>query len=278
MPRSLSLPFLAIAPLALACGGSPSSGSPGSGAAHTAAANAPTEPDALIVCPSGETLEGADVSSHDGTVDWAALKASGRSFAFARVADGSTFLDPTFTDNWQAMKSNGFVRGPYQYFRAAESAFAQASVLLAAIEAAGPLEPGDLPPVLDLETTDGETDAVVIAGAQEWLAAVRAGTGREPIIYTASGFWNYESGLPSLAWLGTLWIANWGVSCPALATGYTGWQFWQYDDKGTAPGLGSNDADLDRFNGSLADLQALAARSTVQTGAIAGVGEAWGAK
>ncbi len=277
MSRSLApllVALLATAPLALACGEAPS-GSAGDGQPH---ATTTTDPDALIVCPSGETLEGADVSSYDGAVDWAALKASGRSFAFARVADGSTFLDATFPDNWQAMKINGFVRGPYQYFRAAESGFAQASVLLAAIEAAGSLEPGDLPPVLDLETTDGETDAVVIAGAQEWLAAVRAATGREPILYTASGFWNYESGYSSLAWLGSLWIANWDVSCPALATGYTGWQFWQYDDKGTAPGLGSDDADLDRFNGSLADLRALAAMSTVRTGAIAGVGEAWGAQ
>ena len=274
MTRSLALLFMATAPLALACGEA-SSGSAGRGDAQPTAT---TEPDALIVCPTGETLEGADVSSYDGAVDWAALKASGRSFAFARVADGSTFLDPTFPDNWQAMKINGFVRGPYQYFRAAESAFAQASVLLATIEAAGALEPGDLPPVLDLETTDGETDAVVIAGAQEWLAAVRAATGREPIVYTAPGFWNDEDGYASLAWLGTLWIADWDVSCPALATGYTGWQFWQYDDKGTAPGLGADDADLDRFNGSLADLQALAAMSTVQAGAIAGVGEAWGEK
>ena len=98
---------------------------------------------------------------------------------------------------------------------------------------------------------------------------MRAGTGREPILYTEPGFWNYESGFPSLAWLGTLWIANWQVSCPTLAAGFTGWQFWQYDDKGTAPGLGSNDADLDKFNGTLDDLHALAAMSTLRPGAIA---------
>ena len=235
-----------------------------------------TEEDALTVCPTGATVEGADVSYYDGTVDWAALRASGRVFAIARVADGSTYLDPTFAANWQGMKANGFVRGTYQYFRAAESGVAQANVLLAAIAAAGPLEPGDLPPTLDLETTDGESDAVIVERAQDWLATVRAATGREPVLYTAPGFWNYEAGLPSLAWLGSLWIANWDVTCPSLATGFTGWQFWQYDDKGTAPGLGSDDADLDRFNGSVADLQALAAKSTVQAEPTAGLGEAWG--
>ncbi len=232
----------------------------------------PTTADSLS-CPTGTTLEGADVSYYDGTIDWAALKASGRTFAIARVADGSTYVDPTFATNWAAMKTNGFVRGAYQFFRADEPAAAQASLLLATM---GPLDPDDLPPTLDLEIADSESAAVIVQRAQEWLAIVRAGTGREPIIYTEPGFWNYESGFPSLAWLGTLWIANWQVSCPTLATGFTSWQFWQYDDKGTAPGLGSDDADLDRFNGTLDDLHALAAKSTLRPGPIATVGEAWG--
>src|SRR5689334_4082308 len=64
------------------------------------------------------TLTGVDVSWHNGNVDWKKVKASGRSFAFARVSDGLTNLDPEFNGHWPAMKKAGLIRGAYQYFRA----------------------------------------------------------------------------------------------------------------------------------------------------------------
>jgi lysozyme len=109
----------------------------------------------LRTCAKGPTLEGIDVSYYQGTVNWTSVKASGKSFAFARVSDGLSYPDTKFATNWPAMKSAGIVRGAYQYFRPSADANAQAQLMLDKIKAAGGLQLGDLPPVLDLETDSG---------------------------------------------------------------------------------------------------------------------------
>src|SRR6476619_4455511 len=70
----------------------------------------------VTVCPGKSTLLGVDVSTYQGTIDWAKVKASGRAFAITRVGDGLGG-DNTFDANWAGIKANGMVRGAYQYFR-----------------------------------------------------------------------------------------------------------------------------------------------------------------
>lgn len=211
---------------------------------------------ALRVCAAGPTVEGLDVSYYQGSVDWAAVKRSGRAFAFTRVSDGTTFRDPTFARNWAALKQNGLIRGVYQYFRASEDPIAQADLLLDAI---GALEPGDLPPVLDLETSDGMSSSTVIARAAAWVSRVEAATGRSPIIYTSIGYWETlpASGTAQFA-KRPLWVANYGVSCPHVPDTWSTWRFWQYSESGSVPGA-SGGIDVNVWNGTLDELRAFAA-------------------
>ena len=74
----------------------------------------------LVVCPSGPTVEGVDVSYYQGNIDWDAVWGSGRDFAVARVNDGN-FMDPQFDTYWSGMKAAGLIRGAYQFFRPAMS-------------------------------------------------------------------------------------------------------------------------------------------------------------
>ncbi|HEY8040822.1 MAG TPA: GH25 family lysozyme [Polyangiaceae bacterium] len=228
-------------------------------AAIAACGGAPGEPSAsrgeeVTSCPGGSTVEGIDVSKYDGTIDWSAVLASGRAFAFIRVSDGLTHFDPTFDTNWANAAAAGVFRGVYQFFRPGEDATAQADLLLSHL---GNLGPGDLPPVLDVEVTDGVSGSAIRAGVDAWSAHVRQATGRQPIVYTAPGFWASVGGGPEDD---TLWVANWGVSCPKLASSWSSWKFWQYSDTGKVPGI-TGDVDLDRFDGTLADLTAYAGGS-----------------
>jgi GH25 family lysozyme M1 (1,4-beta-N-acetylmuramidase) len=209
----------------------------------------------LSVCPGASTLEGVDVSTYDGTVDWAQVKASGRAFAITRVGDGLGG-DDTFDANWAGIKAAGMVRGAYQYFRASDDPIKQADILLGKI---GTPQNGDLPPTLDLEVTDGQTASVVVTKVKQWLAHVQAATGRTPMIYTSPGFWP-SLGSPDLSTY-VLWVAHWGTTCPTMPTGWSTWQFHQYSDTGTVAGIGSN-VDLDVFDGDQAALDGIASNGT----------------
>ncbi|HEX3346420.1 MAG TPA: GH25 family lysozyme, partial [Polyangiaceae bacterium] len=47
-----------------------------------------TTSEATTVCAAGTTVKGVDVSSYQGTINWASVKAAGIDFAFARISDG----------------------------------------------------------------------------------------------------------------------------------------------------------------------------------------------
>ena len=212
--------------------------------------------DELRVCASGATLKGIDVSSYQGSVDWAKVKSSGRAFSFARVSDGTAHIDSKFASNWPKMKSAGLTRGAYQFFRPARDPSAQAQVFLDHLASAGGLKAGDLPPVLDLETADGVASATVVSRAKTWLNKVQSALGIKPIIYTGK---NMESVIGNSFSSYLLWVANYGVSCPNLPNAWSSWKFWQSSDSGSVSGIGGA-VDVDTFNGSATALKAITLR------------------
>jgi lysozyme len=214
---------------------------------------------ALSVCPAAATVAGVDTSSWQGAIDWAAVKSSGRAFAIARVSDGLDFPDARFAADWPAIKSAGLIRGVYQFFRPAQDPLAQADFLVAQLARQGALGAGDLPAILDVETTDGQPASVVVARMQAWLDRVAARTGKRPMIYTAA----FMSSVLSTSFASyPLWVANYGVTCPRLPAGWSAWRIWQSGDQGRVPGI-SGGVDVDVFDGTLADLQAFAGGGAV---------------
>jgi lysozyme len=218
---------------------------------------------ALSVCTKGPSLRGVDVSVYQHTVDWKAVKGAGNTFAFIRVSDGATTSDTEFAKNWPNSKKEGVVRGAYQFFRPAQDPTAQVTLFLAKIQAAGGLAKGDLPPVLDLETADKQTNATVVARALSWLTQMEAKTGIRPIVYTAAFM---SSVLGSNFSKYPLWVANYGVKCPTMPSGWTDWQFWQDSSTGKVAGI-TGAVDTDFFNGDLAALTKMTLTSNIDVDA-----------
>lgn len=206
-----------------------------------------------IVCPAGQIVEGIDVSVWQADIDWESVKAAGVQYAFARAAY-STSKDDYFDQNWAGMKAAGVIRGAYQYWRPDKDPIAQADALLAIM---GPLEPGDLPPVIDVEETDGVGPVTLTDRLGQWLQHVEAAIGRKPIIYSGKYFW--QDNVQSKAFLDyPYWIPNYSLECPNLPNGYwPDWQFFQYTSTGHVNGVSGN-VDRDQWNGTLQDLQAFA--------------------
>ncbi|HLL75412.1 MAG TPA: GH25 family lysozyme [Pyrinomonadaceae bacterium] len=202
---------------------------------------------------SSSRLNGIDVSKYQPNVNWPDVRQAGYAFAFARATYGSGQVDAYFNSHWQGMKGAGVVRGPYHFFVTADDATAQADLFVQTVKAAGGILPGDLPPVIDVEADSG-TGANLVGGVQTWLDIVEQQLGRTPIIYTAPAFWNEN--LNGSFGRYPLWVAEYGVSSPKRVNGWDGWTFWQHSESGSVPGI-SGSVDLDYFNGSPADLEAL---------------------
>jgi lysozyme len=196
-----------------------------------------------------------DVSYYEGTIDWTAAHASGIAFAFIRVSDGTAFHDPKFASYWSAAKAAGVIRGPYQFFRPTQNVMAQADLLISAI--GGTYTPGDLPPVIDVEDTGGLGPSVVASRVRQWVDRVHAALGVTPIIYTGKYFWRDQVGGPTSFASNPLWIAQYTTLCPDLPAPWSTWTFWQHSETGSVAGI-SGHVDLDKFNGTLADLTAFA--------------------
>jgi lysozyme len=216
------------------------------------------------VCGGSTTVKGIDVSKYQATVDWQAVKGAGVEFAFARVSDGVNNPDAYFAGNWTGMQQAGIIRGAYQYFRPAQDPQAQAQLLIQAIQNAGGLDPKDLPPVIDVETSSGVSGSALAAKMDVWLNAVEQAFNRKPIIYSGSYFWD-SAGLSSSYTSYPLWVPNYTENpCPKLPSPWSEWKFWQHSDKGSVAGVGGN-VDLNKFNGTLSELQAFVVSTSTAT-------------
>ncbi len=214
-------------------------------------------------------MKGIDVSVYETSIDWTKVKAAGIDFAFIRVSDGLQYPDPSFAGYWAGAKAAGVIRGAYQYFRPAEDPVMQADLLLSGI---GPIEPGDLPPVLDLEVTGGLTQAQVVASVTAWVDHITAAIGRPPIIYAGLYSWPTLTNSADFT-TSPLWIAQYTTAaCPDIPAPWTQWLFWQDSSTGSVDGIPGATLDLDVFAGTLADLQGFTFGNTAPSCGTIGAG------
>jgi lysozyme len=230
------------------------------------------------VCPTA-TVEGLDVADGQGTIDWGSVQGSGRVFAFIKATQGNYFTSSTFQDQWTGAAAAGLMRSPYHFFDPTVDGTAQAQYFL---EVVGQLGPNDLPPMLDIECpTDSDESqtqsdceyggsspdsgwapgATITQGIQDFITYVRQQTGRGTIIYSYND-WFEDSGVDGSTLLPYPLFISWPTSSSCYEVGlgndFTSAVFWQWSVTGSCPGV-SGQVDLDRFNGTLADLQTFAA-------------------
>jgi lysozyme len=213
---------------------------------------------AVSVCAQGATVLGVDVSDAQSNTNWSAVAGDNRLFAFIKATEGITYTSPTFSTDWQGTQAAGVYRSAYHFFRPQDDGVAQAQQYLSV---AGADQSGNLPPMLDVEVTDGQSVATIVQRMSEWLTTVQAQTGMTPIIYTSPSFWDSTLGSPAGFSQYLLYVANWSVSCPSLPGQWTQWTFWQSTDSASVSGI-SGAVDGDEFNGSAASLATLAGGST----------------
>ena len=197
---------------------------------------------------------GIDVSGYQPVVDWSAVARSGISFAFIKCTEATAFRDRSFAQHWPDAKRAQLLRGAYHFFRPKLDPVLQAQHFLSFLS-----DPGELPPVLDVEVTDGVPGTKLIAGVRAWVSVVSARLGR-PLIYTSPGFWGSLTNSEEVAAITDLWVGAWTTNVPIGLGGWPKWNFWQHTNKAQVSGIHApNGLDADYFNGSLTELRAYSA-------------------
>lgn len=206
-----------------------------------------------VPVPAGYEVHGVDVSHHQGRINWAevdTMNVNGITidFAFLKATEGITRQDREFARNWKKTKDAGILRGAYHFFHPTRDAAEQAKNFINQVK----LEPGDLPPVLDIEVSNRRSKKVIVDGALKWCELIEEHYGIKPIIYTSPGFYNKYLADDFEDY--PLWIAHYYKEKPSIS--HRKWQFWQHTDKAKINGI-TGGVDLNVFVGSLSKLKKL---------------------
>jgi len=194
------------------------------------------------------SMKGIDVSHWQGDIDWTKVYNAGYRFAFVKATEGTTYDDPKFSENINNGYTAGVMMGAYHFAHPDKnSAVAEADHFVNVIKPY--LGKMQLPPALDLETGSSMGWHAMSNWVNEFMNEVKSKTGLTPIIYVNV---NYALHLDSSVSQWPLWIADWTYNPNATPrTGvWSDWDYWQYSDKGTVPGISGSNVDIDIYKGA----------------------------
>jgi len=218
------------------------------------------------VCKSGGSqINGIDVSSHQGTINWSSVYNAGYKFAFVKATQRDSFNDSNFITNINNAKAAGLLVGAYHFacpsynpsqYCYGTSAEAEAQHFLNV--AGSYLTQGYLRPVLDIDQSicndfyNNKNCADLRNWIDKWMGIIKTQKNVTPILYT--GPYCIKNCLESsFAKKYDLWVASHGSSpCPSSLSCDWDWTFWQYAI-GSVNGINGS-VDLDLFNGDMSKL------------------------
>lgn len=185
-------------------------------------------------------IKGADLSAHNGTVDFNALRSAGIEFVFLKASEGSSFKDSRFDANHGNARRAGLKTGAYHFFRFDQPGYMQALNLMHSVRG----KTLDLPLAIDVEQwtnpSNRHTDGIVeqIRDMKSTLETY----GYKVIIYTNKDGYrqfvkNHLEDIP-------LWLCSFNNIDEDVK-----WSFWQYSHRGIIKGV-ERLVDLNVFNGT----------------------------
>ena len=193
------------------------------------------------VLSMGDGIIGIDVSKWNGTIDWAAVKASGVNFVIIRCGyrgstTGSLIVDPKFEQNIQGATNAGLKVGVYFFTQAITEveAVEEASLALA-LTSKYKLT---YPIFIDSEGSGGRADGLDVTTRTAVLKAfcqTITNAGKKAGIYASKNWYGNKLTMSQLNAY-TIWMAQY-----ATAATYTGrYDIWQYSSSGHVGGIEGN--------------------------------------
>ncbi|MPY98685.1 MAG: lysozyme [Actinophytocola sp.] len=205
--------------------------------------------------PRGD-VRGIDVSGWQKNVNWQYWWRKGKRFAYVKATEGTGYRNPYFPQQYNGSRNVGMIRGAYHFALPNRSSGAAQAVYFTTHGGGWTRDGKTLPGALDLEWNPygpacyGKSKAGMRSWIRSFHDTYRARTGRWPVIYTSTSWWNHcVDGGHSFGETVPLWVARYASNVGALPRGWSRYTFWQYS---------SDPIDQNKFNGKYARLRALA--------------------
>ncbi|MEV5982387.1 lysozyme [Streptomyces sp. NPDC052114] len=203
---------------------------------------------------------GHDVSSHQKHVNWKKAKSKGARFVYVKATESHTYRNPYFTQQYNGSRNAGLIRGAYHFAVPSKSSGRTQARYFLSHGGRWSADGWTLPPALDIEHNPYSSRrcyGMSKRGMVHWIKSfsneVKRQTGRRPVIYTTTRWWNdCTGGSRAFAANHALWLARWSASAGSMPRGWAYWTFWQHDNGGRLPG------DQNLFNGSMKQLKRFA--------------------
>ena len=201
----------------------------------------------------GSGITGIDVSRYQGEIDFEKVKAAGIHYVFVRATEGITYQDSHFKDNFSAARKAGLAIGAYHFYETDDDPIRQLNNFTNLVD----LQPGDLPPVVDIEKLHDNDNINLIKNIQAYLDGLEQHYKIKPIIYSGKNFANkYITTFSDYP----LWLAEYQSLYPTLPQGWNKWTFWQFSQSGKIDGV-IGDVDVNRYNGEEASFNNILIKS-----------------
>jgi len=205
-----------------------------------------------VTVPRGFGAVGIDVSRWNGRIQWSDIPTSSvrTDFVWIKATEGLDWRDPQFNRNREGAAEAGIRSGAYHFFSPSRDPREQARHFWEVAE----LKPGDLPPVLDLESDAGLNDEELQRRMRAWLDEMRALCACTPVVYTNQHY--YRKVLAGTSDTVTLWIAAYERDELPLLDEDDRVRFWQFAQTGRVNGI-REETDLNVFAGDTIALREL---------------------
>lgn len=211
-------------------------------------------------------IQGMDVSNYQGEVDWPSAWAQGARFAYVKASEGTFYTNPSFNKQYSGSTAVGMYRGAYHFAMPTLTSGREQANFFVDHGGSWSSDGRTLPPLLDIEynpydvdtmpSGEGDTcyamsSAELISWIRDFSNTIKARTGRLPMIYTATNWWNYCIGDTAAFADHPLHVAAYNeVAAGPVPFGWKTYSFWQYSESGPFVG------DSNVWNGSAAGLEA----------------------
>lgn len=207
-------------------------------------------------------IQGLDVSSHQGNVDWQTQWNMGAKFAYVKATEALSYKNPNFGQQYNGSYNTGMIRGAY-HFAIPNISNAQSQADYFVNNGGGwSADAKTLPPLLDIEynpypelgnTCYNMSQQQMVDWIWVFSERMKERTGRAPAIYTTTDWWYRCTGNSPSFSDNPLHIANYNtVGAGTLPASWSFYSIWQYSSQGPFAG------DSNQWNGSYDGLQRFA--------------------